>query len=331
VTGRTGYVTVEEGVRLFYQMRGEGSPTLIVPGACLLAADLEPLAENRTVLFYDDRGRGASDPPADPWDIWTQYEVDDLEAIRRAFGLERIQLFGWAYFAGAAALYAMAYPERIERMALVCPITPHYPAPYSDEVISLKRTEERIPLEALQQLEQMQRDGLDESDPVAYCRAYSAVFTRQAMARPEALERMRSQPCLYSNEWPKNFKAHWQSHFPESSWQRDRRVAAHAGGPYPGDARHARPAACGSRPGMGGEPAAGTPAAPGRCRAHAPPGSPRSILPRPASFLLGRGLSIENYKRLAALGRPTALNSGFPRTFVRGIVYALMILRPTAS
>ncbi|HEX2980059.1 MAG TPA: alpha/beta hydrolase [Anaerolineaceae bacterium] len=224
MTGRTGYVTVEEGVRLFYQMRGEGSPTLIVPGACLLAADLEPLAENRTVLFYDDRGRGASDPPADPWDIWTQYEVDDLEAIRRAFGLERIQLFGWAYFAGAAALYAMAYPERVERMALVCPITPHYPAPYSDEVISLKRTEERIPLEALQQLEQMQRDGLDESDPVAYCRAYSAVFTRQAMARPEALERMRSQPCLYSNEWPKNFMAHWQSHFPESSWQRDWRA-----------------------------------------------------------------------------------------------------------
>ena len=43
-----GYVPVEEGLRLYYRMVGDGSDTVVVPIACWLAADLEPLAQGRT-------------------------------------------------------------------------------------------------------------------------------------------------------------------------------------------------------------------------------------------------------------------------------------------
>ena len=48
--------------------------------------------------------------------------ADDLEAVRKHFGLERVTLVGHSWGAGVAALYAMRYPDRVSRIVLVGPM-----------------------------------------------------------------------------------------------------------------------------------------------------------------------------------------------------------------
>jgi proline iminopeptidase len=64
---REGFITTSDGVRLFYKVVGSGAETLVAvhggPGNSLnsILPDLEPLAKNRTVIYYDQRGNGRSD------------------------------------------------------------------------------------------------------------------------------------------------------------------------------------------------------------------------------------------------------------------------------
>lgn len=57
---REGYVTTEDGVRLFFLQIGKG-PAVILPNAFHLFEDFQHFAERRTLIFYDVRNRGRSD------------------------------------------------------------------------------------------------------------------------------------------------------------------------------------------------------------------------------------------------------------------------------
>jgi pimeloyl-ACP methyl ester carboxylesterase len=92
-----GFVPVADEVRLRYQIVGDGADTVIVPLASYTAADLTPLAQNRRLIFYDPRGRGGSDSDSNPAHNWNDYELADLETLRRHFNLESISLIGWSY------------------------------------------------------------------------------------------------------------------------------------------------------------------------------------------------------------------------------------------
>lgn len=63
--GNEGFVTTDDGARLYYRVVGTGSPIVIVPAGFFLERDLARLARRRTLVFYDMRGRGRSSPVAD--------------------------------------------------------------------------------------------------------------------------------------------------------------------------------------------------------------------------------------------------------------------------
>ena len=52
-----GYVTMDDGVRLFFQTLGNGPQTVVVPNGICLLDDFKPLADHRTLIFYDLRNR----------------------------------------------------------------------------------------------------------------------------------------------------------------------------------------------------------------------------------------------------------------------------------
>src|SRR5919106_2293557 len=64
-----GYLTGAGGAQIFYQVAGSGDDTVVVvhggPGAGIndTRPDLEPLAQDRVVIFYDQRGGGRSELP----------------------------------------------------------------------------------------------------------------------------------------------------------------------------------------------------------------------------------------------------------------------------
>ena len=84
-----GFVTTDDGVRLFYQRLGSGGRTVVVLNATYMIEEFRYLAEDRTVLFYDLRNRGRSDSVSDPAKLkgGMYNDIEDLETIRRHFNL----------------------------------------------------------------------------------------------------------------------------------------------------------------------------------------------------------------------------------------------------
>lgn len=122
---REGYVDAGRGVRLFYRLVGRSRDTVVVihggPGLNMeyFSADLTPLAEQHTLLFYDQRGAGRSTLVRDSLGLTGERFAEDLEAIRRHFRLERLTILGHSWGAGVAALYGSRYPERIGRLLIL--------------------------------------------------------------------------------------------------------------------------------------------------------------------------------------------------------------------
>ena len=83
--------------------------------------DLEKLAGDEfAVVTYDQRGVGGSTaPPADPSNYQLLDYVQDLEAVRRAVGVNQVHLLGHSWGGVVAMHYATVYPQRVHSLILV--------------------------------------------------------------------------------------------------------------------------------------------------------------------------------------------------------------------
>jgi proline iminopeptidase len=198
-----GFALVRPGLHLYYRVLGEGAETVVVPNANWLADLLQPLAEGRRLILYDPRARGRSSAVTDARQLSLEADTADLETIRRFFGLERMTLLGSSYHAAITAHYALDNPERVERLLLVCPITPRCPGEWAQE---LPTPEQLIFPPGIVRLEELRQEGIDRSDPVAFCRAWFNYFLLPAlMGELEAASRFPlDDVCGFPNEWPQN-------------------------------------------------------------------------------------------------------------------------------
>ena len=91
----------------------------------------------------------------------------------------------------------------MERLLLVCPITPRVPGEWAQE---LPRSEELVYPPGIPRLEELRREGIDERDPVAFCRAWFTWFLLPAqMGDTSALVRFPlDDVCSFPNEWPQH-------------------------------------------------------------------------------------------------------------------------------
>src|SRR5260370_34802137 len=161
-----GLVFVRRGLHLYYRILGDGRETVVVPNANWLADALQPLAEGRRLILYDPRSRGRSSTVTDRRHLGVEQDVRDLETVRRYFGLDRLSLLGTSYHAAITALYAMENHDRVERMLLVCPITPRQPGEWAQETPS---PEVLIYPPGGPRLEEMRREGPARRAPEGGC------------------------------------------------------------------------------------------------------------------------------------------------------------------
>lgn len=75
-------------------------------------------AEKHHVIFHDQRGSGKSTPHASIEHNTTQDLVEDIERLRVECGVETMILTGGSWGSTLALMYALTYPERVERMVL---------------------------------------------------------------------------------------------------------------------------------------------------------------------------------------------------------------------
>ncbi len=113
------------GVTLFERRVGSGPPTVVLhggPGAHhdYLLPGFDLLATGRTLIYYDQRGGGRSAVSREVPVGWREH-VEDLEALRIVWGIERLSLAGYSWGGLLALLYALEHPDRVERLGLVSP------------------------------------------------------------------------------------------------------------------------------------------------------------------------------------------------------------------
>ena len=70
------------------------------------------------MIYYDQRGGGRSPVPREVPVGWRE-QVEDLEALRVLWGIERLSIAGYSWGGLLALLYAVEHPDRIERLGLV--------------------------------------------------------------------------------------------------------------------------------------------------------------------------------------------------------------------
>lgn len=111
-----------DGRTLAYRREGEGPLLVCHPGGPGFSgaefSDLAGLADALTLVLLDPRGTGGSDPPADRTAYAVGDFVSDLEELRRHLALERIDLLGFSHGGIVAMAYAIAHPDRVDRLVL---------------------------------------------------------------------------------------------------------------------------------------------------------------------------------------------------------------------
>jgi non-heme chloroperoxidase len=115
---RQGLVTVN-GIRIEYlDWGGSGEPMVLLAGSGLTAHIYDQMAPQFTndfrVVGLTRRGTGASDKPADGYDLPTM--VDDIRQALDALGIRRAVVAGHSFGAQEAAAFAIAFPEHVSRV-----------------------------------------------------------------------------------------------------------------------------------------------------------------------------------------------------------------------
>jgi proline iminopeptidase len=130
LVAQTGWVTTSDSARLYYRVIGHGADTIIAihggPGLDheTIFGDFKVLGDKHTVIFYDQRGGGKSTLPADTTTLVAARQVQDLDELRKHFGVERVTLVAHSYGPLLAASYAIAHPANVKRMVFFGPVPP---------------------------------------------------------------------------------------------------------------------------------------------------------------------------------------------------------------
>jgi proline iminopeptidase len=184
---REGYAPVPGG-RLYWREVGTGPSVIVVHGGPdfnhnYLLPELDLLAAAFRLIYYDQRGRGLSSPGFAAESVSLESEVDDLDTIRRCFGLDRAVLLGHSFGAIIAMEYAIRHPVRVAQLILMNPA----PASHADVMLfhDRRRATESAALATMKAIaetpEYLAGDIAAEAD---YYRAHFA----NALRRPDQVE-----------------------------------------------------------------------------------------------------------------------------------------------
>jgi len=193
----TGFVMTADGVRLSFQKFGTSPDTVIIPNAVHMIESFKHLATQRTVIFFDLRNRGGSDSVSDSSKLahGIHHDVDDLEAVRRHFEVEKVDLIGHSYLGLMVILYALKYPERVRRLVQIGPAQPHAATQYPAHFTGADET-----LAAFAGKVAELRSTPPSPDPVEACRKFWALVRVLMVYNPSDAGKINWTPCDYPSE-----------------------------------------------------------------------------------------------------------------------------------
>jgi proline iminopeptidase len=216
-----GYITVDDGTKLYYRSIGQGSDIVVIPVALYVEELLLPLAKDRRVVFYDPRNRGRSDR-ADLDSVSLERQVRDLEALRSSLGIERMALLGWSGLGMEMAVYTLQFPQRVTRLIQVSPVPPA--ASIMEEFGDTRGDE--ADQAALDELYRQSEEGAFIDRPDTFCRLYNALTLPGNFVDDTLVDEV-PDVCIHENEWPANLWPYFQALLPsfgDYDWREELRT-----------------------------------------------------------------------------------------------------------
>lgn len=184
------------GAQLYCREIGTGAPLFILHGGPslnhnYLLPEMDLLASAFRLIYYDQRGRGKSSSGVAVEDVTIESEVDDLDQLRKHFGLEVLSLLGHSWGCLLAMEYATRYPDRIGHLVLMNSA----PGSHAD-LLRFRTHRQAVEAEALSRMQaiaatQQYIEG-DIQTEVPYFRAHFSAALRQAEDVDRLVARLRS-------------------------------------------------------------------------------------------------------------------------------------------
>lgn len=127
VTSRTMLLV---SVDLHCTQEGEGLPLIVHHGGpgldqTVIAPHLNPLAQHVQLICYDHRGSGRSAAPQGPDPYNIDRFVGDLDALAKTLDARPFALLGHSFGGIVALHFALAHPELLTHLILVCTPASH--------------------------------------------------------------------------------------------------------------------------------------------------------------------------------------------------------------
>ena len=112
------------GIKLWYETEGQGEPLVLVPGGpgdphTVFHLFFSRLADRQRIIYFDEYGVGKSDRAESKSEYSFARDVENLEGLRKALGLSKMNLLGQSYGGMVAQAYALTYPQFVDRLILI--------------------------------------------------------------------------------------------------------------------------------------------------------------------------------------------------------------------
>jgi proline iminopeptidase len=174
-----GYVDAH-GVLIYYVEFGKGPPLVVLhggPGAdhSYFLPWLLPLAHTHRLIFIDERGSGQSERLQDTSKYTIEAMADDVEAVRIALNLGKIDLLGHSCGGVLAQAYALKYQEHLNHLILNSTFAS---TREMNEVLA--REKAQMPPDKLKRLNELERAGLFGKGEIWEHGRYSAEYEKLA-------------------------------------------------------------------------------------------------------------------------------------------------------
>ncbi len=147
--------------------QGTGEPLILLAGGpaashLIFKPYFSDFAAHYRVIYYDYFGRGRSGRPASYQEITFSGDVEDLEALRKALGMEKINLYGFSYGGMVAQAYALKYGKHLGRLILAN--TLHSPEMWQKNHENINREISNQYPEVWDKIMELRKQGFRSSD-----------------------------------------------------------------------------------------------------------------------------------------------------------------------
>ena len=109
-------------INIYYEIHGQGEPLVFISGAGVshepTLAIIPIYAEQFKCILFDNRGVGKTDAPDIPYT--TEMMADDLAGMLDVIGISKANISGTSMGGMIAQQFAIHYPERVNRLILMC-------------------------------------------------------------------------------------------------------------------------------------------------------------------------------------------------------------------